>query len=298
MYRYKLHNQPRKRAFTLIELLVVIAIIALLAAILFPAFARARENARRASCQSNMKQLGLGILQYLQDYDERYYIGAVGSTPTGAGWAGVTYPYVKSTQIFVCPDDNTPTAAQAGWSPVSYAINSDITNPIGDWSTYGAGTTASLNATANTVLLLETAYTGGSITTGPETGWVSPATWGTCYFCGAGSRWSIPGKTSGHPGGFFATGFMGGRDAIDTVAPNPNMAIASVTDSNSGYFQYATGRHLDGANYLLADGHVKWLRGGAVSTGYAATSPTNPQNNTGLAAGTQNGVYAATFSPT
>jgi prepilin-type N-terminal cleavage/methylation domain-containing protein len=60
-----------RRAFTLIELLVVIAIIALLAAILFPVFARARENARRASCQSNMKQIGLGILQYAQDNDER-----------------------------------------------------------------------------------------------------------------------------------------------------------------------------------------------------------------------------------
>lgn len=61
-----------KKGFTLIELLVVIAIIAILAAILFPVFARARENARRASCQSNLKQIGLGILQYAQDYDERY----------------------------------------------------------------------------------------------------------------------------------------------------------------------------------------------------------------------------------
>src|SRR5687767_10691477 len=60
----------RKTAFTLIELLVVIAIIALLAAILFPVFARARENARRAGCQSNLKQIGLGIMQYSQDYDE------------------------------------------------------------------------------------------------------------------------------------------------------------------------------------------------------------------------------------
>src|SRR6187549_1872617 len=91
-----------KKGFTLIELLVVIAIIAILAAILFPAFARARENARRASCQSNLKQIGLGIMQYTQDYDEKYPYQATG----GAGdcfadtapinWARGIYPYVKS----------------------------------------------------------------------------------------------------------------------------------------------------------------------------------------------------------
>src|SRR5579883_1901400 len=94
------------RAFTLIELLVVIAIIALLAAILFPVFAKAREKARQASCLSNEKQIGLGILQYVQDYNEQfpccveYY-----NTPYAGvyGWGGEIYPYVKSNAVFSCP---------------------------------------------------------------------------------------------------------------------------------------------------------------------------------------------------
>ncbi len=98
--------EKKVSGFTLIELLVVIAIIAILAAILFPVFARARENARRASCQSNLKQIGLGILQYTQDYDEKYPSGTttVGGA-RGIGWAGQCLPYIKSTQVFVCPSD-------------------------------------------------------------------------------------------------------------------------------------------------------------------------------------------------
>ena len=104
------------KGFTLIELLVVIAIIAILAAILFPVFARARENARRSSCQSNLKQIGLGLIQYTQDYDEQmvrvsYGPGnGDGRSDGSAGnfkykWMDATQPYVKSTQIFVCPSD-------------------------------------------------------------------------------------------------------------------------------------------------------------------------------------------------
>jgi prepilin-type N-terminal cleavage/methylation domain-containing protein/prepilin-type processing-associated H-X9-DG protein len=92
------YRPSRHRGFTLIELLVVIAIIAILAAILFPVFARARENARRASCQSNLKQIGIAAMQYAQDYDETYV-----SWYLNKYWLMNLQPYTKSYQIFVCP---------------------------------------------------------------------------------------------------------------------------------------------------------------------------------------------------
>lgn len=132
-------SNHKKHGFTLIELLVVIAIIAILAAILFPVFARARENARRSSCQSNLKQIGLGFLQYAQDYDERLpgaTDGGAGNSTLG-GWMyytnfnspktsffpaqGAVYPYIKSTQIFLCPSDS-----QGQTNGDSYAINSCV----------------------------------------------------------------------------------------------------------------------------------------------------------------------------
>src|SRR4028119_122023 len=97
-------RQEYRAGFTLIELLVVIAIIAILASILFPVFARARENARRSSCQSNLKQIGLGLLQYTQDYDEKIVNGE-NNNETGftTRWMDRIQPYVKSDQLFMCP---------------------------------------------------------------------------------------------------------------------------------------------------------------------------------------------------
>ena len=115
-----------KKGFTLIELLVVIAIIAILAAILFPVFARAREKARQASCMSNEKQIGLGFAMYAQDYDEKLtccWIGdAWNSTAVGNyAWCDVLQPYVKNTQLFVCP--SRPYFMGSRQLPLSYGIN-------------------------------------------------------------------------------------------------------------------------------------------------------------------------------
>jgi prepilin-type N-terminal cleavage/methylation domain-containing protein/prepilin-type processing-associated H-X9-DG protein len=129
-----------RKAFTLIELLVVIAIIAILAAILFPVFGRARENARRSSCQSNLKQIGLGIIQYVQDYDEKFPRTQVNNitlpaAPDGTPAAGnvndvpfhwVIQPYIKSTQLFACPSNPNNTGVVDGTNeniPRSYVAN-------------------------------------------------------------------------------------------------------------------------------------------------------------------------------
>lgn len=97
-------HQMKRQGFTLIELLVVIAIIAILAAILFPVFAQAREKARRASCVSNLKQIGLGFMQYTQDYDETMPIAAYDMwNRQTTKWMDIIQPYVKSTQVFDCP---------------------------------------------------------------------------------------------------------------------------------------------------------------------------------------------------
>ena len=127
--------QSKRAAFTLIEILVVIAIIAILAAILFPVFARARENARRSSCQSNLKQSSLAVIQYTQDYDERFPLGLTADASGNHQTAfDLIQPYLKNTQVGICPSDSDPPDVDLGLPgsmPVSYTANDKIaTAPI------------------------------------------------------------------------------------------------------------------------------------------------------------------------
>ena len=178
-----LPKQPRQAGFTLIELLVVIAIIAILAAILFPVFQRVRENARRTACLSNMKQLGLGVVQYTQDYDEKMPSVTDGNSGnnTLGGWIyftnfgtpnvkfdptqGSVYSFTKSTGIYVCPDDS---AAQS--SHDSYAISSCVASgtakPAGatNYVRPGKGL-SSFDNSAGTLLFCEEASGSGNAST-------------------------------------------------------------------------------------------------------------------------------------
>ena len=251
-----------RSAFTLIELLVVIAIIAILAAILFPVFARARENARRASCQSNLKQIGLGILQYAQDYDETMVRFAYNSdafqqeaASSGVGasterykWMDAIFPYVKSEQLFVCPSATRTIVGSPGptaYNPTSYLFRAGCNegsapNGAGCKYPYPYGSYA-INAT---------------------------------YADGNGQGWFVNGPTGVNLAKFENSAetpmvvdgnghfFFGPR--APNAANNPILDTATdpvlLRKPGAGETQYATAavqRHLEFANMLYADGHVK-----------------------------------------
>ena len=170
----------KRRGFTLIELLVVIAIIAILAAILFPVFAKAREKARQTSCLSNLKQLGLGMIMYAQDYDETFTsigyandlwydanLGAFNSNnaanpPAGMnyhGWAAVILPYVKNTQIYLCP------STQYNCYGVAYGLAAMCPNAAGTALTAlfnGNNSMGKFTMPAETIMISEKATGGGN----------------------------------------------------------------------------------------------------------------------------------------
>ncbi len=215
----------KTRGFTLIELLVVIAIIAILAAILFPAFARARENARRASCQSNLKQIGLGMLQYAQDYDETLVTRGYSYEQDKMRWTDLLQPYLKSGQILNCPsapraNDYVPLPTRTGNTHGSYAIN---------YAYYGAGD----------------AYTPPSMDDGiklSKVGAASTTVWVLDNRLELGSDYSYACWWSGPAnfGGYSVTNGM------------PGIVGENATGSAA--------RHLETSNVLYMDGHVKAMR--------------------------------------
>lgn len=224
-----MHRIQNRKAFTLIELLVVISIISILAAILFPVFARARENARRASCASNLKQLALSVMQYTMDNDGKLmgYIGGAGNNSDWNRFEPIQ-PYIKNRQIYFCPSAPgfTGTNLASEWA-TQYGFSGNS----GHSSVYTAvvrirpegpsTTTTSIDSVPNaslTCLLGETNY--GSST---HTNYLN----------------------RGHGGSVF------GAKSNDVLVDWLNRD-----------------RHLEGANYAYMDGHVKWLKKEAVDNVY------------------------------
>ena len=219
----------RRWGFTLIELLVVIAIIAILAAILFPVFARARENARKSTCQSNMKQLGTGFSMYVQDYDERFPLtnwteGNNGTATSNRWWLHI-YPYVKNTGVFAWPRSPLTQGLTgniaAGLAPpfvvsplrINYGYNEIF-------SSYGGGVPmAKLNAVADTLVLAE-----------------STSLW-------LGGYWSAPDRSLLRRVAFAKGGAPCGCPPAALTTLNDDWTI-----------------HMGGSNLAYADGHVKWVR--------------------------------------
>ena len=231
--------QHRKAGFTLIELLVVIAIIAILAAILFPVFAQAREKARGISCLSNMKQLATSTSMYVQDYDETYPIAC----PNGWWfdiWGNTLQPYIKNVQILKCPSDSQQRAAGFEWAgpKISYASNGLIkwvdgaNRLIGvmgmaqSWITDNTTPMAKVGRPAETIMFAEKHDPDNVMWFGPRSMFYSDSVWNADWGCG-----SIPDAT---------------RSATAVYPTGKNGCVSA--------------KHSEQGNFAFADGHAKSMR--------------------------------------
>ena len=237
-------SHRNRKGFTLIELLVVIAIIAILAAILFPVFAKAREKARQTACLSNEKQLGLALMQYSQDYDER--MPGVRANYS-RGWAGELYTYIKSAGVYRCPDDSSVNNGPTNMD-VSYAFNVNIGGNTRN------GIIPQQTAPASTIAFFEVTQT-----------------WSSSLAFDVTSA-----NESNDP--------VGNGGADDNYLPNSAAYGGYETGPLAGYTKNfyvdkanPSGRHSDASNFIFCDGHVKWIHGNVVSAGENAANPMDPE---------------------
>jgi prepilin-type N-terminal cleavage/methylation domain-containing protein/prepilin-type processing-associated H-X9-DG protein len=225
-----------RNGFTLIELLVVIAIIAILAAILFPVFGRARENARRSSCQSNLKQMGLAWIQYSQDYDEKALKAKNVAPPGQAGvwdWVSPFQPYIKSEQLLRCPSNPTSTGA-------SISVGARVDYAYHYWFAVNAGNHPNAPEAIKQ-------HSGTKFSTGmPLAAFTKPTL--TVLFMDSyvwdGRNTNAVGNGGGAAGSHCtASGACSvGKIRVQITGSDPKVGI----------------RHLNGMNFAFADGHVKW----------------------------------------
>ncbi len=262
----------RRSGFTLIELLVVIAIIAILAAILFPVFAQAREKARAISCLSNQKQLGTAVLMYVQDYDEvtplAYYDTYIGGNWVfNASWWYLTYPYNKSNQVVRCPSNpNNNQITSSAWDDrlgmhLSYAVNCiDNSSLKGAFSRSVAYGDPNNNDKVSVALadMVAPAQLIGIVESSLSFAEYDP----TDGYCGSdGCTYHAPTNTTTYN---------------DTSQSYPNGQPANLNYIDTGNLFAGHTGHL---NVFYMDGHAKALRPGAtVLPDPHATGVTNPPN--------------------